>query len=129
MLLKQTCWLENITLSYWWSFFYYHSKNEKIWHPPVSLSRPSGNILIFWSPFCYCFMFIIKKIYTFTLWLSTCFGCEIQTVYSCLNRSEITENWHQKLKHNRKKSVQPWQPFNWLLCYQNMLTSLFLRNK
>ena len=61
--------------------------------------------------------------------MSTCFGCEIQTVYSCLNRSEITENWHQKLKHNRKKSVQPWQPFNWLLCYQNMLTSLFLRNK
>ena len=49
------------------SIFYYHSKNEKIWHPPVSLSRPSGNISIFWSPFCYCFMFVVEKIYTFTL--------------------------------------------------------------
>ena len=36
--------------------------------------------------------------------MSTCFGCEIQTVYSCLNRTEITENRHQKLKPNRKKS-------------------------
>ena len=33
--------------------------------------------------------------------MSTCFGCEIQTVYSCLNRTEITENRHQKLKPNR----------------------------
>ena len=41
--------------------------------------------------------------------MSTCFGCEIQTVYSCLNRTEITENRHQKLKPNRKKS-EPWQP-------------------
>ena len=31
----------------------------------------------------------------------TCFGCEIQTVYSYLNRTEITENRHQKLKPNR----------------------------
>ena len=30
--------------------------------------------------------------------MSTCFGCEIQTVYSCLNRTEVTENRHQKLK-------------------------------
>ena len=34
--------------------------------------------------------------------MSTCLRCEIQTVYSCLNRSEITENRHQKLKPNRK---------------------------
>ena len=33
--------------------------------------------------------------------MSTCFGCEIQTVYSCLKRTEITENRHQKLKPNR----------------------------
>ena len=33
--------------------------------------------------------------------MSTCFGCETQTVYSCLNRNEITENRHQKLKPNR----------------------------
>ena len=40
--------------------------------------------------------------------MSTCFGCEIQTVYSCLNRTEITENRHQKLKPNRKKSETLW---------------------
>ena len=34
--------------------------------------------------------------------MSTCFGCEIQTVYNCLNRTETTENRHQKLKPNRK---------------------------
>ena len=43
--------------------------------------------------------------------MSTCFGCEIQTVYSRLNRTEITENRHQKLKPNRKKS-EPWQPYH-----------------
>ena len=39
--------------------------------------------------------------------MSTCFGCEIQAVYSCLNRTEITENRHQKMKTepNRKKTV------------------------
>ena len=34
--------------------------------------------------------------------MSTCFRCEIQTVYNCLNRTEITENRHKKLKPNRK---------------------------
>ena len=33
--------------------------------------------------------------------MSTCFGCEIQTVYSCLNRTKITENRLKKLKPNR----------------------------
>ena len=41
--------------------------------------------------------------------MSTCYGCKIQTVYSCLNRNEITENRHQKLKPNQTKS-EPWQP-------------------
>ena len=36
--------------------------------------------------------------------MSTCFGCEIQTVSSCLNRTKITENRRQKLKPNRNKS-------------------------
>ena len=35
--------------------------------------------------------------------MSKCFGCEKQTVYSRLNRTEITENRHQKLKPNRTK--------------------------
>ena len=35
--------------------------------------------------------------------MSTCFGCEIQAVYSCLNRTEITENRHQKLKPKRNE--------------------------
>ena len=42
--------------------------------------------------------------------MSTCFGCEIQTVSSCLNRTKITENRRQKLKPNREKS-EPWQPY------------------
>ena len=41
--------------------------------------------------------------------MSTCNGCKIQTVYNCLNRNEITENRHQKLKPNQTKS-EPWQP-------------------
>ena len=36
--------------------------------------------------------------------MSTCFRCEIQTVYSCFNRTEITENQHQKLKPNRTEN-------------------------
>ena len=43
--------------------------------------------------------------------MSTCFGCEIQTVYSCLNRTEITEN-QQKLKPNRtQKKSEPCQSY------------------
>ena len=42
-------------------------------------------------------MFVVeKKIHIYIM--STCFGREIQTVYSCLNR---TENRQQKLKPNR----------------------------
>ena len=37
--------------------------------------------------------------------MSTCFGYEIQTVYSCLNQTEITENRHQKLKPNRGSPI------------------------
>ena len=39
--------------------------------------------------------------------MSTCFGCEIQTVYSCLNRTEITENRHQELKLNQNNPTVP----------------------
>ena len=40
--------------------------------------------------------------------MSTCFGCEIQTVYSCLNRTEITENRHKKLKPNQTEPKKIW---------------------
>ena len=58
-------------------------------------------------------MFVVEKIYKFTLWVYTCFGFEIQTViqYSCLNWTEITENRHKKSKPNRNKS-EPWQPYS-----------------
>ena len=66
----------------------------------------------------YCLYFTSKTcthnvnlyIFSTTNIMSPCFGCEIQTVYSCLNRTEITENRHEKLKPNRNKS-EPWQPY------------------
>ena len=44
--------------------------------------------------------------------MSKCLGCEMQTVYSCFNGTEITENRHKKLKPNRteKHFSEPWQP-------------------
>ena len=48
--------------------------------------------------------------------MRTCFGCEIQTVYSCLNRTEITENRHQKLKPNRTEPKKIWTMAALMLC-------------
>ena len=39
--------------------------------------------------------------------MSTCFGCEIQTVYSYLNRTEVTENRHQKIKTEPSSVAAP----------------------
>ena len=99
--------------------FHYYSKNEKIWHPPVSSSRRLGRIYRFSGRHFAIFLCLSLKKYTNYI-MSTCFGCEIQTVYSCLNRTEITENRHQKLKPNRtepnRKTSEPWQPkLQWTL--------------
>ena len=45
-------------------------------------------------------MFVVEKKKKICI-MNTCFGCEIRTVYSCLNQTKITENRHQKLKPNR----------------------------
>ena len=107
-MLKQTFWLENlikyspVIIVLLLSFKERENMapsckfNILIWHPPVNLT------------FCYCFMFVVEKIYKFTLWVHVLDAKYKQYIYSCLNRTEITENRHQKLKPNRTEPKKIW---------------------
>ena len=108
-LLKQTFWLENlIKYSPVIIILLLSFKERENMAPCCKFKSPVWEhfdflvaILLFFYVCCW------KNIQIYIM--STCFGCEIQTVYSYLNRTEITENRHQKLKPNRTKS-EPWQP-------------------
>ena len=100
-MLKQTFWVENlIKYSPVIIILLLSFKERENMAPSCKFKSPVWEHFDFWVAILSLFYVCRWKNIQIYI-MSTYFGCEMQTVYSCLNRTEITENRHQKLKPNR----------------------------